>query len=516
CPFHVEKTPSFSINESGQYYYCYGCGAGGDVIEFIRNYESLSFYESMEILAKIAGVFLEEEDGSDKERTALELLGRISDIYYEDGLDVIETNLAERGISEELHSKFRIGYCHNWEEKSRKFKSHEIDIMKEIGILSEFNGAVCEFFDERIVFPIVHGKYPIAFGGRRTKDYQSAKYINSKTSYIYNKSSSLFGWSLAKKEIRTAKIANVVEGYYDVLAMHAAGINNVVSPCGTGFTEGQAKMITRLTNSICFAYDGDSAGVRSTYKSVLIALKHGLIPYIVRWPSGEDPNSYLLKNGLEALPWYIENNKMVFYDYYHALLEKYPVEKRIIFIKDITRSILGIIDNVTKEVIRDAFEKKFNINKGIKNYIKKDVVSGMVDETIYIQIIAHMLCPKYKSRLIKIAEECEFKQIAPIFEFIIQCHKDKVQCTIDDIEAKFPNYKADIDAIRNLSTIMTDATTFEIARKMKIMAYKRKLAELNSTLIKGDGDSLAIEDEIATINDNIELLDRLTYEPSFR
>ena len=315
CPFHGEKTPSFSVHGEKQYFHCFGCGAGGDVFKFVQLIEQVSFPESIRIVAEKCGIPLPrpsaEDDRALRERDGLmEIYERAAD-FYRRRLGTPEAAdarriLEDRQIEPEFAQRFGIGYAPQY----GLLKTLNPEEPMKTGLFSENGrGEVYDRFRRRLMFPIWNerGK-AIAFGGRIVGDGEP-KYLNSPESPLYSKSFVLYGLHLAKKQAREAGKMVVVEGYFDVLSLHQNGIQNVVASCGTSLTSQQVSILSRHVSEVVVNYDPDAAGQRAASRSIERLLERGLTVRILRLPGGLDPDDFVRREGPDA---------------YRALLDKAP------------------------------------------------------------------------------------------------------------------------------------------------------------------------------------------------
>lgn len=318
CPFHHEKTRSFSVSPSKQIFYCFGCHAGGNVFRFLMDIEHLSFPEAARKLAAEVGVKIPEKPMSESDRKANEKRNRLlkwneyAAYYYQAVLHapqgrVYNEYLAKRQISEETKNRFQLGGClEGWDglyNYLKKKHAPDEDLI-EIGLVSpRKNSSGCyDRFRDRLMFPIKDGNgRVVAFGGRII-DAEKApqKYINSSDSAIFHKGKMVYGLDLAKQAIRAADQVIIVEGYMDVIACHQAGIENVVAPLGTALTEDQVKLLMRYSYNFVTSFDGDNAGVRATFKSIDLIEQAGGKARVLSIPEQKDPDEYIKAYGVDA------------------------------------------------------------------------------------------------------------------------------------------------------------------------------------------------------------------------
>ncbi len=313
CPFHDEKTPSFTVSPNKGIYKCFGCGKAGNAVSFLMEHDSLSFTEAIKRLAAKYRIEIEEDNiqnteeynEAQKKREGLLDVLQFSKKYFQNQLKTDEGKVngesyfIERGFSPQTIATFELGYApEGWEnlaEEARK-SQYNLQYFVEAGLLKkrEEKESYYDVFRQRVVFPIhdLSGKV-IAFGARQLiKDEKSAKYLNSPENEVYHKSNVLYGIFQAKKEIRNKDNCYLVEGYTDVITLHQAQIENVVASSGTSLTEGQIKLIKRFTDNVTVLYDGDAAGIKASMRGIDLILQEGLNVRVVSFPDGHDPDSY--------------------------------------------------------------------------------------------------------------------------------------------------------------------------------------------------------------------------------
>ncbi|MFQ6092756.1 MAG: DNA primase [bacterium] len=317
CPFHPEKTPSFSVNPERQIYHCFGCGVGGNAFTFLMEYEKLGFWEALTYLAKRANVTLPQKGIDSKQRAENDALFHANQFaadYYrrvlletEQGARALQY-LKERGLSDQTIEAFHLGYAppgwSNLLDEAQK-KSLSPDLLQRAGLAvsREKGGGYYDRFRDRVVFPIVNltGKV-VGFGGRLLSESQDQpKYLNSPETPIYNKGKMLYGLFQARGSIRQADRVVVVEGYTDVISLSQAGIENVVASSGTAFTSDQARLIGRYTRNALLLFDADTAGAQAALRGVETLLDNGLDVHIVSLPAGTDPDSFVREKGKAPL-----------------------------------------------------------------------------------------------------------------------------------------------------------------------------------------------------------------------
>lgn len=374
CPFHNEKTPSFSVSPSKGVCKCFSCGKGGNVVHFIMEHEQLSYYEALKWLAKKYNIEIKERELTDAEKQAQSLRESLfvvnqfaseyfQDILYNhiDGQRIGMTYLRSRGFRDDIIRKFQLGYSTDAPDglaRAAAQKGFREEFLEKTGLCyKKDNGTLHDRFWGRVIFPVhtLSGKV-VAFGGRvlssATKSVQM-KYVNSPESEIYHKSRELYGMYFAKQAIVRQDCCFLVEGYTDVISMHQSGIENVVSSSGTALTSDQIRLIHRFTNNITLLYDGDGAGIKASLRGIDMLLEEGMNIKVCLLPDGDDPDSFARKHNATDYQAYINAHEVDFIRFKtNLLLEEAgrdPI-KRAGLISSIVRSISVIPDAIVRSV----------------------------------------------------------------------------------------------------------------------------------------------------------------------
>ncbi|WP_394018024.1 DNA primase [Anaerococcus cruorum] len=315
CPFHNEKTPSFTVDEKKQLFHCFGCGVGGDVVSFIMQKEGLSYPESLEYLANKAGIRMEYSntyEANPRNKELYEINKDIMMFYYKNLLTNKEAinYLKNRGLSGKIVNRFMLGFAKNsWQDLCDyiEYRGYDKKDLEDIGLIKKSSkGNYYDKYRNRIIFPIInHYGNVIGFGGRAIGD-EMPKYLNSPESDIFKKRFNLYGLNIYKKQKGSDII--LVEGYMDVIALNNFGIDYGVASLGTALTPDQAKLIKRYAENIYICYDRDSAGINATNKAIEIFLDAGVKPKIITLEEGLDPDDFIKKYGKEA---FLEKKKML-------------------------------------------------------------------------------------------------------------------------------------------------------------------------------------------------------------
>ena len=377
CPFHGEKSPSFSVSPAKGIYKCFGCGKAGDSIRFIMDIEGLGYGEALRHLAKKYGIEIQETVMTDEqlqsqnERESLLIVLNYAKNYYQnilfkhdEGQSIGYPYFKERGFSDKTINTFELGYSlESWDAFTREAlkNGYSLEVLEKAGLTivkdNEQSNQNKSFdrFRNRVTFPIhnVAGKV-IAFGARILKaDKTQAKYLNSPETEVYHKSNVLYGIFQAKNAIRTTDVCYLVEGYTDVISLHQAGIENVVASSGTSLTIEQIRLIGRFTQNITVLYDGDTAGIKASLRGMDMILEEGLNVKLVEFPEGEDPDSYVQKIGSENFLKHIRENATDFITFKAELSLKEAGNdpfKRAELIKDMVGSISKIPDSIKRSI----------------------------------------------------------------------------------------------------------------------------------------------------------------------
>jgi len=372
CPFHNEKTPSFTVSPAKGIYKCFGCGEAGNSVNFLMQHESISYPESLRQLAKkynieiIEDELTEEQKESQDKREKMFLLTQFaSDFYSKNLLESDEGKLIgysyfkERGISDEMIERFALGYSLEQRDRLTKQaieKGYGESILKDCGLCIQKEGRKpIDRFYGRVIFPIqnLSGRV-LGFGARTLKtEKKIAKYLNSPETEIYSKSKVLYGLYQSKRRISQDDNCFLVEGYTDVISLHQKGIDNVVSSSGTSLTEDQIKLVKRFTPNITILFDGDAAGIKASFRGIDMLLKQDMNVKVVLFPEGEDPDSFARKNSTFDLENFLKDNAQDFIKFKCSVLMKDVGDdpfKKAELIKNIVQSVSLISDNITRSV----------------------------------------------------------------------------------------------------------------------------------------------------------------------
>ena len=386
CPFHNEKTPSFTVSPAKGIYKCFGCGKGGNSVNFIMEHENLTYPEALRWLAKKYNITIVEEEETEEqkqlkdERESLMIVTGFAQKFFtrylweeNEGRTIGLGYFRERSFRDDILKKFEVGYAPDgktpFTEAAQK-QGYRIEYLEKTGLTIKREDWMRDRFAGRVIFPIhsLAGRV-IAFGGRILKeDKKTAKYLNSPESEIYHKSRVLYGIFQAKRDITRLDKCYLVEGYTDVLSMYQAGIENVVASSGTALTSDQIRMVRRFTQNMTIIYDGDEAGIKASLRGIDLVLEEGMNVKVLLLPDGEDPDSYAKKQGASAFLDYIKSNETDFIRFKTQLLlkeaENDPIAKARL-ITDVIRSVAVIPEAITRSVYIKDCSKLLDVSEEV-------------------------------------------------------------------------------------------------------------------------------------------------------
>lgn len=384
CPFHNEKTPSFTVSPARQLCKCFSCGKGGNAVSFVMELEQMTYPEAIKWLGRRVGIEVQEKELTDEERVAQstresmfavnEWVNRFFQDTLHNGVDGVAQGMAylrSRGIRDDMIAKFGLGFSPQQKQAlvhaalSHGFKEEYL-LKTGVCYKKEGSGQLCDRFHGRVIFPVftVSGKV-VAFGGRiLSGDKNIAKYVNSPESEIYSKSHELYGLYQAKSAIVKQGNCFLVEGYTDVISMHQSGIENVVASSGTSLTEGQVRLLHRFTENITVLYDGDAAGIKASLRGIDMLLSEGLNVKVLLLPDGDDPDSFARKHRVEELRAYIDRHQVDFIKFKTDLLlsdAKGDPLKRAELIEDVVKSISVIPNRIVQQTYIQECAQKLQV-----------------------------------------------------------------------------------------------------------------------------------------------------------
>jgi len=532
CPFHGEKTASFSVNPEKQIYKCFGCGLGGSSIDFIMEKEKLDFVEAIRFLADQYGIEIEQthtiSKGQDITANIYEMYSKTANIYQKNLFttkhNTILSQLTNRGINKDTIEKFNLGYSGSTkDEVLRQMQGkYNSKAMIDSNLFIDTKFGYMDRFRNRIMFSInnISGKI-VAFAGRRINDDDNAKFINSPESQVYNKSKILYGLHVTKNDIAKLDEAIVVEGYFDFLQLYQAGIKNVVAVCGTAFTDGHAHLIKRLTKNVLVAYDGDKAGVSAAIKAGYVLLKNGLKASVIEIPDGKDPDDWILESGPEPFNESAEKSTSLI-KFSFKQFQKHPNRNIADFINETIQELSYISDDVIVEINLkllaectgisfDSIHSNYlNVTENVKNkYTKNKLKQNNSSDNLSIEDDLLMLCfSKDKKIREKIYNDFNIKwmktrQSIRIFEQIYIHLNSKfgpdVSVILDQLEIKEDHQKLtdvvfDIDRIQPTVEMANDCI-----QRLHHLFLKSQLDEYREIL----------KNEEESFNENTDLINKI-------
>ena len=444
CPFHNEKSPSFSVSPERQYFHCFGCGKGGDVFTFVSEIEKISFKESIELLAERAKIQLPTIEG-DEYNTKQYLKDRMFKINLDAALffherlykplaKVAQNYVKQRKLDNTTLKNFKIGYSGNYNELYTMLKSKgytEREILSTGLVNKNDRGEFIDRFRKRLMFPIItaSGKV-VAFGGRRLDDNEkSAKYINSNENLIYSKKKHLFALNLAKKSQKDRLI--LVEGYMDAISLHQRGIDNAVASLGTALTEEQARLLARYSNQVIISYDADGAGQTAILRAMELLSKIGVDARVLQMEGAKDPDEFVVKYGTGKFKLLVDNSISLVEFRIKMLKQKYNLsvaKDKVEFLKQITKILTNVNNNIEREIYIDKISEQYNISK--------DAIFAEVNKALYSK--------KPKKELLEKKVALPEKKVEEISESILKREKMVLYLLINYFDEAFQAIKYEI------------------------------------------------------------------------
>lgn len=390
CPFHNEKTPSFSVSQGKQMYYCFGCGAGGNVITFLMQYENYTFQEALQALAQRAGIELPRQEMSGRARQEADRRARILEVnkvaakyfYAQLRMEQGQHGMAyfeKRGLSAETLKKFGLGYANKYSDDLYQYlrkQGYEDELLKDSGLVTidEQHGGRDKFWN-RVIFPIMDvNNRVIGFGGRVLGEGEP-KYLNSPETMIFDKSRNLYGLNLARSSRKHYIL--LCEGYMDVIALHQAGFDNAVASLGTSFTPGHANLLKRYTKEAYCTFDSDGAGIKAALRAIPLLKEAGISAKIVKMKPYKDPDEFIKAKGADSYQKRIDEAQNSFLFEAEVLEQNYNLgdpEGKTAFFNEIARKILGFEEELERNNYIEAIARKYQV--GFDNLRKLVVHQG--------------------------------------------------------------------------------------------------------------------------------------------
>ena len=427
CPFHQEKTPSFMVNPDKQIFHCFGCSVGGDAFAFVMKYEGLDFPQAVELLADRYGVVLTQKGQSSesvaRNKSEKEILYKINQLAARFYVEYLKTSEGQRGldylkkrdIRSEMIREALLGYA---PASGKAFyqllveKKAPLELAEKLGLIRRgTRGDYYDFFRDRVMCSIISAEGKVlGFSGRALTDEAQPKYLNSPESPIYHKSFSLLGMQTAKEAIRSADQVILVEGNFDMIRLQQEGLRNAVAPLGTALTEQQIRYLSRNTENFILIFDGDNAGKKASARALELFLPLGIFPKVVNLPEGEDPDSFVKKEGVEALKERIQN-------------------------------AVALLDYWVEQILSERLASEIKTGQGPQTQAKAirkvaeliDLVPGEIEKSLYIQRVvqrygvqANFLTqikkqvPQRDSNFIRASDDVVKKPLPPIEKMLVE------------------------------------------------------------------------------------------------
>ncbi len=538
CPFHNEKSPSFSVSGSRQLYHCFGCGAGGNVVTFVMEYEKFTFPEAVKALADRVNMELPEVEYNEQERRDRGIRDKLLEInklaatyYYKQlrtehgqlGLDYLK----KRGLSDETIQRFGLGYSAQGSSVYRylKEKGYDDDILKESGLFSYERGITDKFFN-RVMFPIMDiNNKVIGFGGRVMGDAKP-KYLNSPETKLFDKSRNLYGLNIARASRKDNLI--ICEGYMDVISLHQAGFNQAVASLGTALTPGQARLMKRYTDNVLITYDSDEAGVKAAMRAIPILKEAGLSTKVINMRPYKDPDEFIKALGAEAFQERIDKASNSFMYEISVLERNYDrsdPEGETNFERSVAGKLITFSERLERENYMKAVCREFNINydgmrEMVAHYGSREGLISSKTETATRQ--QNVPVKKKRESGVRQAEKIlltwmidDKNVFAKVREYIQP--EDFIDPLLNDVASKlYEQFDAgNVNPASIINTYDTEEEHNEVAALFSadlsdnLNAAERQRA-LNDTVIKVKGNSL--EYALKNTNDARQLQDIMTQQ----
>jgi DNA primase len=455
CPFHSEKTPSFNVNQEKQYYYCFGCGAGGDVFNFIMKVDNLEFIDAARKLADRAGIVWPETTYSESDRFKNELyrINKLAASYF--NYCLVKTDqgkqardyLEKRGIPADIWQKFLLGFApsgwHNFTEVLRK-KNVSLEQAASLGLIGFGENGYYDRFRDRVIFPIFDSQGNVVGFGGRVIAQGEPKYLNSPETPLFHKGHFWYGLQLAKDSIRKKNQAIIMEGYMDVVQAHQSGFTQAVASLGTALTKEQAKIIKRYTNEVVLGYDADTAGQNATIRGMEILQDAGLKVKILRLPQNEDPDSFIKKFGVASFVEAVEKALGLIEFKIEQAIAKYDLnthDGKNSVIQELLPELGAIENNITREFYIRQLVREIGVSEN----------AILAELTLWLKTNrkkSPLLDKDLKNSYTKVTTEktslslgiTKFEEISPLQRAIFDAEKELLQSALQEYD-KFERIK---------------------------------------------------------------------------
>lgn len=522
CPFHMEKTPSFAVNEYEGFFKCFGCGVGGDVITFIQKIESCDFYDACKLLARNAGMEMPTyfaDENVEKKKKAMDRSYQIlkdTAKYYYTNLSLPQAKEARRYMEErKLDHKtavaFGIGYSLGWTEvvEYLKAKGYTIEEMKTAGIVEEKNGKVYDCYAKRLIFPIItsHGDV-VGFSGRVIRKEDQPKYKNTADTIVFDKSRCVYGINQIKRLKREHNLHEIiiVEGQMDVISLYKSGVQNAVACMGTALTAYHAKEMKKFTDKVVVCFDGDNAGKKATLKSLDILIKNGLNVYVVALPEGLDPDEYVQKYSKDSFEQLVSQAKywvQYLIDYYAGQVDMTRPEEKQQFVANALSVIQTLStsseQNIYLEMVRDKTNIAIDVLKHdlqsdirpLEHQPKIEKQEEDIKLNAYVKAVRFVLSSfVHKKEYAKLDPSIKENLCNPdyikLYEYIEKCHLENKPILIGSLYSLFDvENNEDLQAIVNYEfspTSDTEQYYYDCVKTLKQYGLEKRQMELTEEI----------------------------------
>ncbi len=537
CPFHTEKTPSFTVSQEKQIYHCFGCGKGGDLISFYMGISNASFYEALEALAGQSGIELPTyRDKPDGQKDSVVKANEVAMMIFhriltesDEGKPALQY-LQSRQVTKATIKDFLLGVAPTrWEGLIKACSAHEIspDVLLKAGLLyrGQDGKASRDLFRQRLIFPIMDSRSRVIGFGGRALDGREPKYLNTPETKVFSKGRNLYGLHLAKNEIRSKRSAIIVEGYMDLLALYQSGCRNVVAPLGTSLTDDQARLLSKMCDTVYLMYDGDRAGRKAGFRGGDILLTEGVVAKFVELPDGEDPASFVSEFGISA----VENLMSEALEIVEAKInilrnrgDMRSVEGKRKAVGYILDSLLGIRDEIMRTLYLDKCARELDLPiellsrelEQVRHRKKRGVVPQTRERSAGKSV--HDLTEKYLLLLI-LVESCQSSSfidtvaVLEVDDFINESYREIYRVVkglagrqgnvLDHVMSELPQeLHATVSGIALDEAIVQNPEKMleDCLKKIKARKIKKNMSEISETLRRlSHGEKKAEADRLA-------------------
>ncbi len=464
CPFHKEKTPSFTVDGEKGLYYCFGCQEGGDIFDFLMKIENLSFNEAVRKLADVAGVEYRPQGGfsaAEQQRmNARKTLDFAKGFYHKNlmsaGGEFAREYIKKRGLTKETAQKFELGFAKNDAVglcRAAQAAKYTAQQLKEVGLCVQTSYGARDYFRGRLMFPIINQRgETVGFGGRILGEGEP-KYLNSPETLLFSKSQVLYGLNFAGPAIRKAGRSVLLEGYMDVIACHQAGFENTVAPLGTSLTAEHAKLLKRYADNVIVLFDPDAAGIKAALRGALILIEQGLFVKVASLPGGLDPDEYIAQYGKESFEKVLDSAQDLIEFHTRLQLDLYPLplkaQAKTAIVNELTDTLLkqpdpivrrewvkyvaervGVDEELVLERLREReraagrFKQRFNAAQGQRKEVSPAPQFNAAEENLVAWLLRF---PQYAPECEELAEDFDSKSLGALLKAVVSAAKENPQ-----------------------------------------------------------------------------------------